>query len=313
MRALVFGYHTMGCVGFDALLRHGFTIPAVYTHRDNPDEEIWWDSLADRASSHGIPVHHPTTLKDEAVQNEIISYAPDFIFSFYYRYMIPQVVLDAAPKGALNLHGSLLPSYRGRAPVNWVLVNGEAETGVSLHYMVSKPDAGNLVDQQRVPIDFEDTALTLYKKLESAAKTLLDKNLPLLREGKAPSRPLDLTAGSYFGRRRPEDGEIDWTWPAVRIYNLVRAVTHPYPGAFCRFRGRKFFIWWGKPLDGQGGDSAGTITEITDEAIVVEAGGSRFKVLRCQLEEGPECSGGEFAREHNLKPGFRLAGEGDHL
>ncbi|HEY4594200.1 MAG TPA: formyltransferase family protein, partial [Thermoanaerobaculia bacterium] len=156
MKAVVLGYHTMGCLGFDALLRHGFEVAAVLTHRDDPREEIWWDSLAARAEARGVPVHYPQDPKSPEFHDLIASYAPDFLFSFYYRYMIPPAVLELAPRGALNLHGSLLPRYRGRAPVNWVLVEGESETGVSLHYMVAKPDAGDLVDQEAVAIDFAD-------------------------------------------------------------------------------------------------------------------------------------------------------------
>ena len=147
-RSLVFGYHTMGCVGFDALLRHGFEVAAVLTHRDDPDEEIWWESLAERARGRGIPVHFAgkSDPKTPAFAELVAGYRPEFIFSFYFRYMIPEGVLRLAPRGAFNLHGSLLPRYRGRAPVNWVLVNGETETGVSLHHMVAMPDAGDLVD-----------------------------------------------------------------------------------------------------------------------------------------------------------------------
>ncbi|OYV99544.1 MAG: hypothetical protein B7X11_05340, partial [Acidobacteria bacterium 37-65-4] len=183
MRALVMGYHTMGCLGFDALLRHGFTIPAVFTHEDDPKEEIWWESLAQRAEGKGVPVHYPQSMKDPKTQALVASYAPDFIFSFYFRFMIPPEVLEIAKRGALNLHGSLLPRYRGRAPANWVLVNGEQETGVSLHYMVAKPDAGELVDQERVAIVFEETPLSLYAKLEQAAVKILDRTLPLLKAG----------------------------------------------------------------------------------------------------------------------------------
>src|SRR4029077_10520602 len=195
-RGVVLGSPTMGCLGFERLVRHGFEVAAVLTHRDDPREEVWWDSLAARAEARGVPVHYPENPKSPEFQELVASYAPDFLFSFYYRYMIPAAVLESAPRGALNLHGSLLPRYRGRAPVNWVLVEGETETGVSLHYMVEKPDAGALVDQERVAIDFAYTAFTLYGKLEEAARRLLDRALPALAEGTAKASPLDLAQGS---------------------------------------------------------------------------------------------------------------------
>ena len=135
------------------------------------------------------------------------------IFSFYYRHMIPEEILRIPPQGAYNLHGSLLPAYRGRCPVNWVLVNGETQTGVTLHHMVKKADAGDIVGQRVVPIAPEDTAFTLYGKLCDAAGILLDELLPLMKIGQAPRIPQDISRGSYFGGRRPEDGRIDWSWP----------------------------------------------------------------------------------------------------
>lgn len=290
MRAAVFGYHTMGCLGFDALARHGFEIAAVFTHRDDPHEEIWWESLAARATARGISVHYPekAELGDPAFAGQVAACRPDFLFSFYYRHLIPPAVLALAPRGALNLHGSLLPRYRGRAPVNWVLVEGQSETGVTLHHMVAKPDAGAIVDQERVAIAFEDTALSLFRKLEPAAVRLLDRALPRLAAGTAEARPMDLAAGCYRGGRRPEDGRIDWSWPARRIYDLVRAVTHPYPGAFTTAGGRRLRIWWATPIPGPAGAAPGTVLARKPDAILVATGDGVLAVHRCQLEGADE-------------------------
>jgi len=308
-RALVFGYHTMGCVGFDALLRNGFAVPAVFTHRDDLNEEIWWESVADRARSRGIPVHYPekTEIKDPAFAVQVAGYLPDFIFSFYFRWMIPESILRLAPRGALNLHGSLLPHYRGRAPVNWVLVNGETETGVSLHYMIAKPDAGDLVAQERVKITFEDTALTLFGKLEAVAGKMLDRTLPLLTEGRAPSAPLDLADGSYFGGRTPADGRFAWSWPAVRIYNLVRAVTHPYPGAFTGFGAAKLFVWWAVPGPGASGAAPGTVLGVGPGGVEIATGDGTLRLVRCQLEGEPEVPAAELFHTLGLTPGASLS------
>jgi len=305
-KTLVMGYHTLGCLGFDALLRHGFDVAAVFTHRDNPHEEIWWDSLAELAGAKGVPVHYPDSMKDPHTQALVASYAPDFIFSFYFRFMIPPEVLEMAGRGALNLHGSLLPRYRGRAPVNWVLVNGATETGVSLHYMVAKPDAGELVDQEAVAIDFEETPRSLYAKLEAAAVRVLDRSLPLLKAGTAPHRPLDLSAGSYFGGRKPEDGRLNWSLPAVNNFYLIRGVTHPYPGAFTTFGGRKLFVWWGTPVESAHNEQPGTILDISSEGISVACAHGALLITRCQLEGEGEADGMEFARRNHMERGFRL-------
>jgi methionyl-tRNA formyltransferase len=325
-RCLVFGYHTMGCLGFDALLRHGFEIAAVFTHRDDPHEEIWWESLSERAASIGIPVHFPdkADLKTPAFADLVASTRPAFIFSFYFRWLIPSRILELAPRGAFNLHGSLLPRYRGRAPVNWVLVNGESETGVTLHAMVAKADAGAIVDQERVAVAFEDTALTLYHKLEVAAARLLDRALPALRDGTVQALPMDLAEGSYFGGRTPEDGRIDWSWPAVRIYNLIRAVTHPYPGAFTTDAGRKVFVWWGTPETGVSADGAalarhgarvgfadampapGLVLALDGDGVRVATGGGVLVLRQCQTEGGAQLPAAEWAATSGVGVGHVL-------
>ena len=310
MRALVFGYHTMGCVGFDALLRHGFEVAAVFTHADDPHEDVWWGSLADRAGAQGIPVHRPEQayLKTDAFREFVSSYHPDFIFSFYFRWMIPTRALALAPRGAFNLHGSLLPRYRGRAPVNWVLVNGEKETGVSLHTMVAMADAGDLVDQERVPIALEETALTLYGKLEAAAATLLDRALPALRDGIAHLRPMNLEEGSYFGGRTPEDGRFEWNWSAERIYNLVRAVTHPYPGAFTAWRDKKLLVWWALPIRSFPAAPSGTVLAVDLDGVTVAAGAGAgaVRLVTVQLDGQPELPACSFALGAGIAPGARL-------
>jgi methionyl-tRNA formyltransferase len=245
-------------------------------------------------------------MKYPETQSLVASFAPDFLFSFYFRFMLPPEVLALAGRGALNLHGSLLPKYRGRAPANWVLVNGETETGISLHYMVAKPDAGELVDQEAVSIAFEETPRSLYAKLEQAAVKVLDRSLPLLLAGTASHRPLDLSQGSYFGGRKPQDGQLDWTWPARRNFFLVRGVTHPYPGAFTFLNGRKLFIWWGQPVDQDHLAVPGTVLAVGSEGFLVAAGQGGFLVTRCQFEYEPECDAHTFCALYGVLPGMQL-------
>lgn len=252
MRAVVFAYHNMGIVGLKGLLSNGFEVPMVFSHADDPKENRWFGSVADFCRERGIPVHLPEKVNEPPWPAAIRAAAPDFLFSFYYRSMLGKEILAAARLGAMNLHGSLLPKFRGRAPVNWVLVKGEAETGVTLHMMTEKPDAGDIVAQAAVPISFDDTALTLFGKMEKAAESLLSGILPKIFAGEIPRRRNEVEKGSYFGGRKPEDGRIDWTRPAGEIYNLVRAVTRPYPGAFSELAGEKVLVWWALPVPGEG-------------------------------------------------------------
>lgn len=212
------------------------------------------------------------------------------IYSFSYRNLLSEEVLRLASIAALNLHPSLLPRYRGRAPVNWVLVNGERETGVTLHRMVARADAGDIVAQRAVAIEDSDTALTLYRKLVPLGAGLVRESHPLIVAGRAPRHPQDLSRGNYCGRRRPDDGRIDWNWPARRIFNLVRAVTHPYPGAFCFASGRKLYVWQAHigHEDGRRGEPGTVIDIAADGSVEIAAGAGSVRVVRAQLENHEE-------------------------
>jgi methionyl-tRNA formyltransferase len=211
----------------------GVEVRLVVTHQDDPNEKVWFTSVAERARLYGIPFITPQDPNTAEVIESVRSSAPDILFSFYYRKMLGPGLLALPPLGAYNVHGSLLPKYRGRAPVNWAIVHGERETGATLHEMVAKPDAGRIVDRERVPILPNDTAREVFDKVTLAAEIVLERSLPGLQTGTVRLVPQELAAGSYFGGRRPEDGAVDLAWPASRIHNLVRAVAPPYPGAFC--------------------------------------------------------------------------------
>ncbi|MDO8789772.1 MAG: formyltransferase [Sulfuritalea sp.] len=231
-RAVVFAYHNVGVRCLSVLLAHGVDVVRVVTHQDSPSETIWFDSVAELAARHDIPVIAPEDPNDPAVVAELAALRPDFLFSFYYRLMLKAPLLALPKLGAWNMHGSLLPRYRGRVPVNWAIIHGERQTGATLHRMLEKPDAGGIVAQQAVPILPDDTALEVFNKVTLAAEIALDRVLPDLLAGRAVAKPQDLAAGSYFGGRKAEDGRIDWTQPATAVHNLIRAVAPPYPGAF---------------------------------------------------------------------------------
>ncbi len=241
--AVVFAYHNVGVRCLSVLLAHNVDVSLVVTHNDNPMEKIWFDSVAGLAAQHRLPAITPDDANAGAVVARIHALQPDFLFSFYYRNMLKPPLLASAGSGALNMHGSLLPKYRGRVPVNWAVINGEAETGATLHYMIEKPDAGDIVDQQAVPILPDDTAFDVFIKVTAAAALVLDRSLPALIAGNAPRRPQDLARGGYFGGRRPEDGRIDWRQTAPAVHNLVRGVAPPYPGAFTELAGATLKIF----------------------------------------------------------------------
>jgi methionyl-tRNA formyltransferase len=236
-RAVVFAYSEVGVRCVRELLVQGVQIPLLFTHRDDANEQQWFGSVKLLAEKHGVRAVTPDSPNLEEWIAAGRAAQPDFVFSFYYRYMLAQAWLKLPRLGALNMHGSLLPKYRGRAPVHWAILNGETQIGASLHYMVEKPDAGALVDQQAVPILPNDNALQVSIKVAEAAEQVLRRCLPKLIAGTADARALDLTQGSYFGRRTPEDGRINWALPARAVHDLVRAVAPPFPGAFTEVNG----------------------------------------------------------------------------
>ena len=242
MRAVVFAYHNVGVRCLKVLLARGVEIPLVVTHQDNPNETIWFESVAALCREHAIPFVTPDDPATPELSAQVQAARPDFIFSFYYRHMLPANLLALAPQGAFNMHGSLLPKYRGRVPINWAVLHGETETGATLHEMTVKPDAGAIVAQTAVPILPDDTAHEVFGKVVVAAEQTLWNALPAMLAGRTPKLPNDLSQGSYFGGRKPEDGRIDWRQPAQAVYNLHRAVAPPYPGAWTVIDGRTYVI-----------------------------------------------------------------------
>ena len=308
MRSVVFAYSDVGYVCLDLLLGLGADVAAVFTHDDDPNEEVWFRSVRRLAEQHKLPVFSPQRFDQGDWLERLRAWDPDFLFSFYYRRMLPTAVLDTARRGAFNLHGSLLPRYRGRCPVNWVIINGERETGVTLHCMVAKADAGDIVAQRRVPIADDDTAASLYGKQTSAAIELMRDIYPRLCAGTAPRIPQDVSQATYFGGRRPADGVVDWRRSARQVYDLVRAVTHPYPGAFTHWRGQQLLIWWAQvdPRDGGASAAPGTVVGI-DDGLVVQTGTGRLRALRVQLAGHDEADAGAWARRHGVAEGMQLA------
>ncbi len=291
-KVVVCAYHNVGYRCVQELLRQGADIRLIFTHDDSPTEEIWFQSVRELADRHGIP-YLTSDINEPENMARVKEIAPAFLLSFYYRNMIKPAVLELASKGALNLHGSYLPRYRGRVPINWAVINGETETGATLHYMVEKPDAGDIVDREKVAIAFTDTAFDVFTRVTEAAVTVIGRAWPQLLAGTAARIPMDLAAGNYCRGRKPADGLIDWSQSAVQIYNLVRGVTHPYPGAFTHLDGKKVVIWQAWPVEGQG--TPGGI--VSTEPLLVGTGDGLLELRALQLEGEAETSAAAFIEE----------------
>jgi methionyl-tRNA formyltransferase len=292
---VIAGYSDIGYRCTKWLLDAGEEIKLIYTHPDTPGEQRWWESLANLAKERGVPVLLVESLDDPAEEARIRAAAPDFLFSFYFRKMIPARILAIPARGALNMHGSLLPAFRGRAPINWAIIKGATETGASLHYMTEKPDAGDVVDQERVRIGPDDEVLTVARRVGDAAVAVLSRTWPVLKAGKESRRPLNLEAGSYFAGRSPEDGLIDWSRPAREIHDLVRAVTRPWPGAHTDIFGKRVTIWRTRLSPHGGHDVFPGKVEMTENSVIVYGGDDRpVEILLARPEGGSDLDAAGF-------------------
>lgn len=305
MKAVVFAYHDMGCTGIQALLDAGYDIEAIFTHPDNAGENHFFGSVARLAAEQGITVYAPEDVNHPLWVDRIQAMAPEVIFSFYYRNLIGNDILGLAPKGAFNLHGSLLPKYRGRAPLNWVLVNGEKETGVTLHRMVQRADAGDIVAQQAVKITDSDVALSLHRKLCSASQMLLGDVLPKIRSGQTQERAQDETQATYVGRRTPEDGRLDWEKPAQVLHNLVRAVSDPWPGAFGFVGTCQFIVWSSRVRSDLPAAKPGTVLSVAP--LVIACGEGALEIVTGQSANGVYMQGTQLAPAMGLVAGALLS------
>jgi methionyl-tRNA formyltransferase len=300
--AVVFAYSEVGSRCLRVLLEGGVDVRCVFTHEDSPSERTWFGSVAQLAGERGVEVSTSRPQGEQGLR-QIESLAPQYLFSFYYRSMLEDPLLACARWAALNMHGSLLPKYRGRAPVNWAILNGETETGATLHYMVHKPDAGPIIAQERVAIGPDDTAHSVSLAVAAAAERLLTRWLPRLAVGPPPAVPMDLARGSYFGGRTPEDGRINWSQPAAAVHNLIRAVAPPYPGAFTQIDGQRW-VFAGSRWTGEAAryPASAPCLYVEEQRLLLDCPDRLRLTIPAIIVAGHELDAAHFARRFGTQP-----------
>jgi methionyl-tRNA formyltransferase len=265
-----------------------------------------FDDLAER---YVIPLLKVKDLNHPANVERLRAMRPDLILVVGWTRLVGNEILALPPRGCVGFHASLLPKYRGRAPVNWAIINGESETGNSMIFLDEGVDTGDIIDQRRMPITPEDDCRTLYEKVSDSAIEMLLQHLPALKAGTAPRRRQDHSRATVMPRRRPEDGLMDWSGGARRLYDWVRALTHPYPGAFT-FAGRaRVYVWRAVVEEESGAAPPGVVLKVTPgEGVVVGAGQGSLRVTRTQVEGKPEETAGETAGRLGWTVGMRVGG-----
>jgi methionyl-tRNA formyltransferase len=283
-RILFFGYSEVGHTCLDLLVGRGDNVIGLISHDDHADENIWFKTPAIVAKEHGIPVFTPESPNTREWIARIAAMRPDLVLSVYYRQLICPAILAIPALGAFNMHGSLLPKYRGRVPINWAVLHGEERIGMTLHRMVKRADAGAMIDQEGVAISARDTAEQAFRKVLPCARAVLARQIDRLLAGTATETPQDESAATSFGARTPDDGRIDWTRPSAEIFNLIRAVTDPYPGAFTEHGGSRLMVWWAEPVPGRTGQ-AGEILSL--DPLVIATGDGALHLTRTGWRDSP--------------------------
>lgn len=311
MKTVVFAYHNIGCAALQSLLDAKVEVLALFTHLDDSAENIFFASVAKLAAHNNITVYAPEDVNHPLWVERIRQLQPEMLFSFYYRHILSRDIITLAPKGAFNLHGSLLPAYRGRAPINWVLINGEKQTGLTLHCMTEKVDAGDIVTQQKISISASDNALSLYKRMTELTSEMMNKILPAIIAAKYTLSKQDHSLASYFGRRTAADGEIKWANDALTINNLIRAVTEPFPGAFSFSGDRKVILWAARADQKTYGVSPGTI--VSTKPLTIACAQGSIIVHAGQTENGLYLGGNQLASDLHLSANMRFGQQASAL
>jgi methionyl-tRNA formyltransferase len=287
-RILFFGYSEVGYECLSLLLERGDNVVGLFTHEDNPNEKIWFKTPAVAAREKNIPIFTPEKVNTPEWIEKIAALQPDLILSVYYRNMISSKILALPRLGAFNMHGSLLPRYRGRAPINWAVLHGEPRIGMTLHRMVKSADAGAIVDQDGVDIGPRDTAEQAFRKVLPCARRVLARQIDALLAGTAKETPQDESQVTYFGGRKPEDGRIHWDQTSRQIFNLIRAVTDPYPGAFADVGAARLMVWWAEPESPATAGKRGQPGEILSVTpLVVATGDGALELTRTEWRNAP--------------------------
>lgn len=310
MRLLFFGTAEFAVPSLDALMasseRH--EVLAVVTQPDRPQgrgQRMAASPVKQAALRHGLPLLQPRRVRAESFLETARELRPDALALAAFGQIIPQALLDLPPFGPINLHGSLLPAYRGAAPIQHALLNGETETGVTTMWMDATLDTGDILLRRVVPIDEDDTTGTLTPKLAQAGAELLLETLDLLAEGRCPRTPQDHARATYAPPITPDDAVVRWDESATRTRNRIRALS-PRPGVFAVIKGRRVKLWQARvlppPSEG-GGILPGEVRAITREGVEVGTGEGLLRLMEVQPESGRRMSAADWARGVRLAPG----------
>lgn len=292
----------------EALIEAGHEILTVVTQPDRPKgrgRETAPSAVKAAATAHSIPVITPTGIREESFADSLLEMAPEFIVVVAYGRILPGSVLNVPSMGCVNLHASLLPNYRGAAPINWAIINGDKETGVSTMFMDAGLDTGPVLLEEKVEIANDDTTATLGVKLSTVGARLLAETIDGLLEGKLEPRPQDGKKATFAPVLKKEDGRIDWNSGSVEIESLIRGM-HPWPGAFTQWKGQLKIHSAMAEAGGVAGVTPGTVIDASGATIDVACGRGVLRITELQPENKRRMSAEEFIRGYRISKGERF-------
>ncbi|RCX16780.1 methionyl-tRNA formyltransferase [Anaerobacterium chartisolvens] len=306
MRIIFMGTPEFAVPSLDMLLKEGYDIAAVVTQPDKPKgrgNKIAYPPVKEYAIKNAIRVIQPQKVKTPEFAEELRALKPDLLVTAAYGRILPGGVLDIAPLGCINVHGSLLPKYRGAAPIQWSIINGEAVTGITTMYTDIGMDTGDMLLKKGIKISDEMTAGELHDKLSALGAEVLKETLERLKIGTLERVPQLDEEATYAPIMTKETGLIDWSGDCARIHNLVRG-TNPWPGAYTFYKGERMRVWKTEAIDDLScSGRPGCICKVTDGSIIAACGSGMVRILELQFDSCRRMTAEEYMRGHKIDEG----------
>ncbi len=312
MRIVFMGTPDFSVGTLRALAEAGHQIVGVVSQPDKPrgrGKALAPTPVKEEALRLGLPVYQPARVREEGFVQTLRELEPDVIVVVAFGQIIPESILSLAPLGCINVHASLLPGYRGAAPIQWAVINGEEKSGVTIMRMDAGLDTGDMISRVEVPLSEEETGGSLFDKLSQAGARLLVETLPTLADGtavyeKQPSEsPTD-----YAGMIRKEMGNLDWSMPAVKLERLIRGL-NPWPSAYTFLGGKTLKLWRARVEQSQSESSCGTVLSAGKGGLLVQTGDGALRILELQLEGKKRMDAEAFLRGYQIPEGTVLSGK----
>lgn len=308
MKIIYMGTPDFAVAPLEAIIKAGHEVSAVVTQPDKQKgrgKEVQMTPVKQCALKHGIPILQPVKIREQEAVEELKNYPADLFVVAAFGQLLSEEILSMPRFGCVNIHASLLPAYRGAAPIQWVILNGETRTGVTIQQMAKGLDTGDMLLKKTVEIDEKETGASLHDKLMLAGAELIVEVLPKIEKGELIPEKQDESKASYYGRLTKSMGLIDWNQDAVSIERLIRGL-NSWPSAYTGYKGKTLKIWDGEVIPGKAKEAPGTVTQVSKDSFTVAAGEGSIRVTSLQLEGKRKVPAKDFLLGYEVVCGLHL-------